>query len=114
MRTRPLSVTIIGSLFIAAGAVGLIYHLADFRTQRPLSYDLLWVSFVRVIAIIAGIYLLRGHNWARWLAIGWIGFHVILSAFHSLFEFAFHGLLCVVIAYFLFRVHAARYFCEGA
>jgi hypothetical protein len=54
--------------------------------------------------------MLRGHNWARWLALAWIGCHVILSAFHSVFEVAVHGLLFAAIAYFLFRPRATRYF----
>jgi len=109
MNTRPVSVTIIGLVFIAAGAIGLIYHLTEFRAQ-PFPYDLLWISFVRLIAIISGVYMLRGHNWARWLALGWIAFHVILSAFHSVFELALHGVLLAAFAYLLFRVPATRYF----
>ena len=110
MNTRPLSVTIIGFLFIAAGAIGLVYHLTDFRAQHPFPYDIVWVSCVRFIAIICGVYMLRGRNWARWGALAWIAYHVILSAFHSVFELAVHGLLCAAFAYFLLRPRATRYF----
>ena len=54
--------------------------------------------------------MLRGHNWARWLAVAWIAFHVILSAFHSVQEAAFHALLCAVIIWSLFRAGSAGYF----
>ena len=54
--------------------------------------------------------MLRGCNWARWLALAWIAFHVVLSAFHSLPEFALHAVLCAVFAYFLLRPDAALYF----
>ncbi len=27
--------------------------------------------------------MLRGSNWARWLALAWIAFHVFLSFLHS-------------------------------
>ncbi len=57
--------------------------------------------------------MLRAHNWARWLAIAWIAFHVALSAFHALGEFAIHGLLCALIAWALFRSEANRYFRDG-
>ena len=36
------------------------------------------------LAIVCGVFLLRGHNWARWLALAWIAFHVVLSAFHAI------------------------------
>ena len=110
MRRRPLSITIIGWLFVGAGTIGLAYHATEFKTQRPVEYDLIWVCIVRLLAILSGVFLLRGSNWARWLLLVWLAYHVILSAFHSLFELAMHGLLLGVIAYFLFRPQASAYF----
>ena len=110
MNKRPLSVTVIGCLYIAAGAFGLVSHLATFRPQHPFQYDIVWASLVNLIAIVCGIYMLRGSNWARWLALAWIAFHVALSAFHSRFELVVHSLMCVALAYFLFRPSASRYF----
>jgi hypothetical protein len=54
--------------------------------------------------------MLRAHNWARWLALAWIAFHVVLSAFHAFSELVIHGLLCAMIAWGLFRPEAGRYF----
>jgi hypothetical protein len=62
-------------LLILAGAVGIVYHLSELNLRQPLQNDVLWVELVRIQAIVAGIFLLRGRNWARWLAIAWIGFH---------------------------------------
>ncbi len=55
--------------------------------------------------------MFRGHNWARWVALAWIASHVILTAFQAFAEFAIHCLFCAVIAWFLFRLEAARYIC---
>jgi hypothetical protein len=110
MKHRPLSVTIIGWLFIAAGAFGFAYHVIEFRSIRPFPYDVVWVCLLRLLAILSGVFLLRGRNWARWLLLMWIAYHVILSAFHSLFEVVTHTLLLVVVAYFLFRPEASSYF----
>jgi len=110
MNKRPLPVTIIAFIYIAMGVIGLAYHFKDFKPQHPFQYDIVWIEFVRLIAIICGVYMLRGHNWARWLTLAWIAFHVILSAFHTLSELAIHILFCVVIAWFLFRPMATRYF----
>ncbi|PYT11036.1 MAG: hypothetical protein DMG59_27485 [Acidobacteria bacterium] len=92
------------------GAIGFAYHLTEFKAQHPFQYDIIWVGLVRLIAIVCGVYMLRGHNWARWLALAWIVYHVILSAFHMLSELAIHILFCAILAYFLFRPTATRYF----
>lgn len=107
---RPLAVTILGCLYIAVGTIGFVSHASEIRSRHAFQYDDVWVELVEVIAILSGTFMLRGHNWARWLALAWIAFHVILSAFHSWGEFAIHGLFCAAIAWFLFRPEAARYF----
>jgi len=110
MNKRPLSVTIIGCLLAATGAIGLVYHLKELKPQHPFQYDIVWVSLVRLAAIVAGVFMLRGSNWARWLALVWMLFHVVLSAFHSLQEFLVHALLLAVFAFFLLRPPANGYF----
>ena len=110
MTQRPLSVTLISLVLIASGGIGLVYHLSDFRAQHPFQYDIVWVSLVRLVAILCGVYMLRASNWARWLSIVWIAFHVILSAFHSRFELGFHIFVFAVFAYFLSRPGTNQYF----
>jgi hypothetical protein len=110
MNKRPVSVTLIAWLFVATGVAGLAFHAAEFKALHPFPYDTLLVCLVRAIAIASGVYMLRGSNWARWLAIVWLAFHVILSAFHSLHETIVHSLLLVAIAYFLLRREAREYF----
>ncbi len=110
MNKRPLSVTIIGCLYIVIGAIGFAYHFTEFKAQHPFQDDFVWIELLRLIAIVCGVYMLRGHNWARWLALAWIAYHVVLSAFHTLSELAIHSLFCAILAYFLLRPTAARYF----
>ena len=105
---RPLSVTIIAWLFILAGSVGVAYHATDFRSKAP--FDHASVCLVRVIAIIAGVYLLRGRNWARWVLVLWLAYHVLLAAFHTVGGVVMHVILLAVIGYFLFRANASAYF----
>jgi uncharacterized membrane protein HdeD (DUF308 family) len=108
MKKRPVSVTVISCLFIASGVVGLAYHAGEFTTRPPLEYALM--CFVRLLAILCGVFMLRGPNWARWLLLAWIAYHVVLSAFHSMSQLVTHALLFVVITFFLFRPQASRYF----
>jgi len=110
MNKRPLSITIISWLFIAVGAFALGYHLLPQHIGELKGQLLLWVYLVRVLAIISGVFMLRGFNWARWLLVVWLAYHVILSGLHSASQVVVHGLLFVVILYFLFRAPARAYF----
>ena len=110
MKKRPLSVTIISLVLIATGALGIASHLADFTAQRPFQYDVVGIFAVRLIAIVCGVYMLRARNWARWLSLAWIAFHVIISIFHTRFELGVHILVCAAFAYFLFRPRTSEYF----
>ena len=110
MKKRPLSVTIIAWLYIAMGVVGLAYHATEFKLARPFENDAVWICLVRLLAIIAGAFLLRGRNWARWLSIAWMAWHVGLSAFHPLPELIMHSVLLGVFALFLLRPPASAWF----
>ena len=110
MSRRPRAVTVLGWLFIAVGGLALLYHLSEFKTRLPLDKGLVGVCFVRVLAIVGGAFVLRGHNWARWLLAAWMAFHIVLSIFHSPAELVMHILLFSVIGYFLFRPQASAYF----
>jgi hypothetical protein len=104
---RPLSVTIVACLYLAVGTIGFIVHFRELLDRHP---DAVGMEVTEAIAILCGVFLLRGDNWARWLALAWIAFHVVLSAFHGIPELAVHALFCAVIAWLLFRREAARYF----
>lgn len=112
MHKRPLSVTVLGWLYIAMGAIGGVLHLAELRSGAGFQTDVLWIELVQVAAIACGAYLLRAQNWARWAAVAWMGFHVIVSLFHSRLELLIHCLFFAAIAFVLFRSEAAQYFRE--
>lgn len=107
---RPLSVTLIAALFIGAGAVGLAYHASKLTSWKPVPYGPLWTCLVRLLAIVFGAFMLRGSNWARWGALVWLAWHVVLSAFHSWAGLLIHTLLLAVIGFFLLRPPAAAFF----
>ena len=106
---RPLSVTILACLYIVVGIVGFVGHFTDLRVMSAYRFDGLWIELTEILAILCGVFLLRGRNWARWLALAWIAFHVILSASQP-FPLAMHALFCAVIALLLFRRAATRCF----
>jgi uncharacterized membrane protein len=79
MNRRPITVTILGCVLIATGVASLAFHVTDLKASRNLLSELLLLSLVRVLAIVSGVFMLRGSNWARWLALAWIAFHVAIS-----------------------------------
>lgn len=103
LKNQPLAVIIIGFVMLAAGLVGVLYHATELRTNEAIRYDVLWVLLVRALAIVAGVFLLLGKYWARWLTLAWMAFHVVVSMFHSVTEVLLHAAFLIVLAYFLLR-----------
>ena len=110
MNKRPLAVTFIACLFLAVGIFGAVMHLRELVSQGLFHWEDLWAPLLGLVAVVAGVFLLLGHNWARWLAVAWMAFHVAISFFDSISKIAVHVLLLVLIAYALFRSDARAYF----
>lgn len=104
---RPISITILAAIYIAVGIMGFAYH---FRELLALRQDSVWIEIAEAMATLCGVFMLRGRNWARWLALAWMLFHVVVSAFNSIHQFIMHSLICAVIAWILLHPIAARYF----
>jgi len=117
---RPRSITIIAWFFVAAGALALLNdlwplvtsgaaaQLAKLKSDGLADLGPAWAT--RLLAIVGGIWLLRGRNWARWLLVLWMLFHIGMSAFDSWEKLVFHCVLFLPIFYFLFRSTADHYF----
>ncbi len=103
---RPLSILIVACAYLAVGSIGFVFHLPELLV---LQRDSAWVELVELLAIFCGAFMLSGRNWARWLALAWMAFHVVIS-FHEPPQLAIHCLFFAVIAWFLFRSDADRYF----
>jgi hypothetical protein len=110
MKKRPLSVTVIGWIYIATGVGGIAAHVTEIHLRYLFETDVLLPLIVRLLAILSGVFMLRGSNWGRRLAVAWIGYHVVLSSFFSLRAAVLHALLFAVFTYFLFRRSANAYF----
>ncbi len=109
-KKRPISITILGWLYIVVGVLSTAAHFAEFRVQRPALNEVVWITVLGAAAIVAGVFMLRGQNWARWLALLWIATHVIISALDLMHGLVIHSALLLLIAYFLFRREAREYF----
>ncbi|MBO0799214.1 MAG: hypothetical protein J2P31_10385 [Blastocatellia bacterium] len=118
MSKRPLSVTVISWIFIAVGGIALINSLLPLTDPSAAwriadhPYVFWLIPLIEILAIGSGVFMLYRFNWARWLLVVWIGYHIILSVLHSALQVIVHSLLFAVVLYFLFRPETTTYFRE--
>lgn len=120
---RPRIVTAIGWLFIVVGAAGLLRDLWPLATSHAAEQlaklradgwrDLGPAWSLRALAIVGGIALLRGRNWARWLLAAWMLVHVLISVAHSAAEVLMHLVIFVPLTILLFRRESGAFFEHG-
>ena len=105
MPPRPRSITIISWLFIVFGTIALIGGL--WTTDLTSHW---YIHLSRFLQIVAGVFMLYGRNWARWLLVAWMAFHIVVGALHSVLFLLMHVAIFSVILFFLFRRQASAYF----
>ncbi len=111
MIRRPIAVTVVGWLMMAAGAFGLVRGFMYARTLWPPEHDLIWIVLIDGAGIVCGAFLLRGRNWARWLTLVWIGGHVAVISVLNHRGILVHALIFAMIGYLLvFRGDVREYF----
>ena len=115
VKQRPRSITIIGWLFVIFGSITLLSGVLPFGditfAQRSMDLKSHWyVHLSRLLAIIAGAFMLKGRNWARWLLVAWMVFHIVVGALHGLVPLLTHIGIFSVLTYFIFRPQASAYF----
>jgi hypothetical protein len=115
MNKRPATITLISWIFIVLGSIGLLASLLPYANTVPderITYlKAHWiVHLARFIAIVCGVFMLYGFNWARWLLVVWLLFHIVISALHSPLQLLVHGLLFGIALYLIFRSDATAYF----
>ena len=110
MKRRPRSITIISWLFIIFGTIALIngvWPITDFKSHW-------YVHLSRFLQIVAGVFMLYGRNWARWLLFAWVVFHIGVGALNGWVSLAMHVVIFSVILFFVFRRDANVYFAGGS
>lgn len=110
MNKPPLSIALLSYLLIVVGAGGFVAHLAEALKRHSIPSDDVLVLVISLIAVVGGVFMLRGKDWARWLSIAWIAFHVVVSFFHSMREVAVHLVFLVLFAVALFRPESNQFF----
>jgi hypothetical protein len=111
-RPRMWSVIVVGVIFLALGVLDITRGLAPLFASAPrwhMALDDVEVLLIGVAAIVGGIYVIRGQNWARWLLALWMAFHVAISVGQPR-QFIAHLVIFGCIAFLLFRRGASPFF----
>jgi hypothetical protein len=112
VRTPRRSVQAVGVLFLILGALDLYRGLAPLLASAPrwhMATDDVEVLVIGIAAIMGGIYVLRGANWARWLLAAWMAMHVAISIGQPGALLA-HVVIFGFVAYLLFGRAASTHF----
>jgi hypothetical protein len=103
-RRVPISVIVVAALYLSVGVGTFVFHFKDLRAPGGI-----WIEATELLAIVCGLFLLGAQNWARWLAIAWMTFHVLLSL-GDWRQLAVHAAFLVFVAWALFRGDANRFY----
>jgi hypothetical protein len=90
---------------LPSGGTNASQHIAELKGHW-------FVHVSRIVQVLCGVFMLYGFNWARWLLVVWIAFHIVISILHSPFQLLVHTVLFAVVLYFLFRRQSSAYFRE--
>lgn len=115
MKKRPMVVTIVCVLFIVIGIAGLIRGVYTLRYSSGgiTGHDVMdagLVALTSLVALLGGLFMLRAANWARWLCLAWMAFHVVISLGHDRLQFIVHSIWLVVLTVALFWPSSSAYF----
>ena len=110
MKKLPIAVMIVVAVYLLIGVAGFIYHFHELTAGHR---DAIGIELTELLAVVSAVGLWFRQNWARWLALAWVVFHVGLSLFHPLPELLIHAALCALIAWLLFRPATGTWFKES-
>ena len=108
-RPRMPSLIVVGAIFVILGALDIWRGIAPLFISGHLAADDTEVLAIGIAAIVGGIGVLRGMNWARWLLAVWTTFHVAISVGQPK-QFVAHLVIFGGIMYLLFRRRASEFF----
>ncbi len=103
---RPMAVLLVSCLYMAVGIIGFVVNFPKLMALQPESP---WIELTELLALSAGVFMFRGRNWARWLALVWMAVHVAIS-FPVVREVMTHSIIFGLIAWVLFRQDTLRFF----
>jgi hypothetical protein len=114
--TRPISVSVVAWAIIALNFLG-IFLLVRASVLVPLTGGQIAYGYLGLaVAIVSGIFILTGKNWARWLYVLWctMGLAYALTTLPDPLPLIPGALKTAIIAFVLFRKPANLFFSRGS
>ena len=103
---RPLGIWVVAMLYMGVGIFTAEQALAALLMHRAGNVA---SGALGLVAIVAAAYLPLGANWARWLALAWMGLHAAIS-YRVPSEMLAHLAIFAGIAALLFLPSSRRFF----
>ncbi len=122
MNQRPKSITVVCWILIIMGAISLVTSIISFNNpitkeimaKSPIPANIQYAMMFAglLVMLVSGVAMLKRHNWARLLYVGWSIFGFIIGIATSPMKAAMiPGLIVfLVIVFFLFRPKANEFF----
>lgn len=104
---RPLAVMIVAVVYLVVGVAGFVAHFPELAAGHR---DAFLIETTELLAAVSGAFLWLGHNWARWLAVAWILFHVAISFTDPIGKLLAHVVFSILVAWALFRPASGQWF----
>ena len=111
-RRQIRSVLVVGVIFLVLASLDIWRGVAPLFASAPhwhMASDDVEELAIGIAALVGGIGVIRGANWARWLLAAWMALHVAISVGQPTALVA-HLVIFGSIAYLLFRSGASPHF----
>ena len=110
--TRPISVTIVAWIVIVLGVAGAFLMMPGISKAPLTSMQITFAYAGLAVAVVSGIFMLGGKNWARWLYVVWciFGLTYALTTVPNPLLLIPGALKAAIIAFVLFRKPANSFF----
>jgi|SRR5437588_2735095 len=105
-----VAVIVVACLYLLVGIGAGIEQFPHLLAGRR---EAIGMEIAEAVAIVTGVCLLLRQAWARWLAVGWMAFHVFIMVSDP-GKALVHVVLCGLIAWALFRPESRGWFRKGA
>ena len=110
VRRRTPSILGVGVLFLVLGIMNVWQGVAPpFKSASPPSTESAELLAIGIAALVGGVFVLRGQNWARWLLAVWMLLHVAISVGQP-GQLLAHLVIFGFVAFLLFRPRARACF----
>lgn len=107
---RYAAVIVVACLYLAVGIAAGVEQVPRLLAG---SREAVGMEIMEAVAIVIGVCLLLRHGWARWLAVAWMAFHVVIM-FPNPGKVVVHVVMCGLIAWALFRPESRGWFRRDA